>query len=108
MSYLSIRIKEFAGNNKNGSNKQDYEMRQSRMKKGITQRVDNRLTMTIPEFAEIIELSRNLACSLARQDKLPVPVIKLGPKRLVVSRRAVEQLLNEGKPIMAADEKPPF
>ncbi len=57
-----------------------------------------RLTMTIPEFAEVCGISRNLAYLLARQDSLPVPVIKLGPKRMVVSRRAVLNLLvNNGK-----------
>jgi len=64
------------------------------MRKDTTQKPDGRLTMTIPEFAVATGCSRNLAYSLARQDKLPVPVIKLGDKRLVVSRRAVEQLLN--------------
>jgi predicted DNA-binding transcriptional regulator AlpA len=64
------------------------------MWKGSTQKSDDRLTMTIPEFAAATGCSRNLAYSLARQDKLPVPVIKLGAKRLVVSRRAVERLLD--------------
>ncbi len=64
------------------------------MRKGATQKFDDRLTMTIPEFAAATGCSRNLAYSLARQDKLPVPVIKLGAKRLVVSRRAVERLLD--------------
>jgi len=53
----------------------------------------DRLTLSIPEFAAMTGCSRHLAYSLARQDKLPVPVIKLGVKRLVVSRRAVERLL---------------
>jgi len=52
--------------------------------------------MTIPEFAEATGISRNLAYSLARQDKLPVPVIHLGGKRMVISRRAVERLLENG------------
>ena len=51
------------------------------------------LTMTIPEFAEATGCSRNLAYSLARQDKLPVQVIRLGEKRMCVSRRAVLALL---------------
>jgi predicted DNA-binding transcriptional regulator AlpA len=53
----------------------------------------DRLTLSIPEFAAMTGCSRHLAYSLARRDKLPVPVIKLGAKRLVVSRRAVERLL---------------
>lgn len=48
--------------------------------------------MTIPEFAEATGISKNLAYSLAREDRLPVPVIHLG-KRMVLSRRAVLALL---------------
>lgn len=53
---------------------------------------NERLTMTIKEFAEATGISKNLAYDLARRDKLPVPVIKLG-KRMVLSRRAVLALL---------------
>ena len=52
-----------------------------------------RLTMTIPEFAEATGCSRNLAFRLARQNQLPVPVIYIGAKRMFVSRRAVDALL---------------
>ena len=52
------------------------------------------LTMTIPEFAEATGCSRNLAFRLARQNKLPVPVIFIGPKRMCVSRKAVLALLS--------------
>ncbi|MBI4188307.1 MAG: helix-turn-helix domain-containing protein [Chloroflexi bacterium] len=58
---------------------------------------DERLTMTIPEFAQATGISRNLAYSLARQDSLPVAVIKLGPKRMVLSRKAVLALLQDNK-----------
>jgi len=57
---------------------------------------NERLVLTIPEFAEATGISRNLAYSLARRDKLPVPVIHLGPKRMVISRRAVQKLLENG------------
>ena len=57
---------------------------------------NERLTLTIPEFAAATGISENLAYSLARQDKLPVPVIHLGEKRMVVSRRAVLKLLQGG------------
>jgi len=53
-----------------------------------------RLTMTIPEFAEATGCSRNLAFRLARQDKLPVKVIFIGSKRMYVSRQAVLALLS--------------
>ena len=54
---------------------------------------NERLTMTIPEFAAATGCSRNLAYSLARHDKLPVPVIRLGERRMCVSRRSVLLLL---------------
>jgi len=53
-----------------------------------------RLTMSIPEFAEATGVSRNLAFRLARQNKLPVEVIFIGEKRMCVSKRAVEALLS--------------
>jgi len=59
---------------------------------------NQRLTMTIPEFAEATGISKNLAYDLARREKLPVPVIKLG-KRMVLSRKAVLALLEgDSKP----------
>ena len=48
--------------------------------------------------AEAIGCSRNLAYSLARRNRLPVPVIKLGQKRICVSRRSVEMLLQGNGP----------
>ena len=54
---------------------------------------NERFTMTIPEFAAVIGCSRYLAYSLARQNKLPVKVIRLGENRMVVSRKAVLALL---------------
>ena len=56
---------------------------------------NERLTMTITEFAAACQISRGLAYDLARHDKLPVPVIKLG-RRMVLSRKAVEALLGAG------------
>ena len=54
---------------------------------------NERLTLTIPEFATLTGCSNNLAYSLARQNKLPVPVIHLGAKRICLSRKAVLELL---------------
>jgi len=56
------------------------------------------LVMSIPEFAKATGCSRNLAYSLARQNRLPVPVIFIGNRRMVVSRRAVMALLEAGRP----------
>ena len=58
---------------------------------------DDRLTMTISEFAKLYGCSRQLAYSLAREDRLPVPVIHLGLHRTVISRSAVMDLLAERK-----------
>ncbi|MFC1969076.1 helix-turn-helix transcriptional regulator [Chloroflexota bacterium] len=54
---------------------------------------NSKLAMTIPEFATVTGCSKNLAYQLARQNRLPVPVIFIGGKRMCVSRKAVEQLL---------------
>lgn len=54
------------------------------------------LVMSIPEFARACSISRGLAYSLARQNLLPVPVIRLG-RRMVLSRKAVTELLEAGK-----------
>jgi len=55
-----------------------------------------RLTMTIPEVAKVLGVSRGLAYQLAKQDGLPgISVLHLG-KRLLVSRQAIERLLQQG------------
>lgn len=51
------------------------------------------LTMTIPEVARALGISKNLAYELAKQDKLPVKVLRVGEKRLMVSRHAMTVLL---------------
>jgi excisionase family DNA binding protein len=56
-------------------------------------REGERLTMTLPEFAKATGCSRGLIYDLARRDKLPVPVIRLG-RRMVLSRKAVLALLS--------------
>jgi len=53
---------------------------------------DERLTVTIPEFAELAGISKNQAYILAANDALGVKVIRLG-KRYVLPRRAVLRLL---------------
>ncbi len=57
---------------------------------------DASLVITIPAFAKMLGISRGSAYSLARQNKLPVNVIKLG-RRMVLSRKAIEALLGAGK-----------
>ena len=50
------------------------------------------LTISVEEAAKMLGISRNLGYTLARQGKLP-GCLKLGQKRLVVSRIAIEKLL---------------
>ncbi len=56
---------------------------------------DECLTLSIETASRILGISRNLGYLLARQGKLP-GVIKLGKKRLVVSRIVIERLI-QGK-----------
>jgi excisionase family DNA binding protein len=53
-----------------------------------------KFTMTIPEVASALGISRGLAYELAKRDKLPVKVLRIGEKRIVVSRQALEDLLS--------------
>jgi len=55
-------------------------------------RSEERLTYTISEAAAKLGISRNLAYELARRGQLP-GVIKLGQKRLVVSKVQLQNLL---------------
>lgn len=58
---------------------------------------DDRLTLTIPEVARLLGISRNLAYELANQGK--IPVLRLSQRRLVVPRDALQRMLAEaGKP----------
>lgn len=52
------------------------------------------LTVTIPEVAKALGISRGLAYQLARRNELRLPVIQLGDKRMVVPRQALEALLS--------------
>jgi predicted DNA-binding transcriptional regulator AlpA len=54
---------------------------------------DDKLTMSIPEFAAAMGVSKATAYDLAKRDALPVKVLRIGEKRMVVSRKAVLALL---------------
>jgi len=58
-------------------------------------RLENRLTLSIEQASAMLGISRNLGYKLARQGKLP-GVIPIGDKRLVVSKVAIEKLLESG------------
>ncbi|MFC1965708.1 helix-turn-helix domain-containing protein [Chloroflexota bacterium] len=53
---------------------------------------DKTLTISVSDAAKMLGISRNLGYNLARQGKLP-GVLKLGEKRMVVSKVAIERLL---------------
>ena len=53
---------------------------------------NERLTMTLPEFAKACGISKGLVYELAKRHELPVNVLRFG-RRLCVSRKAVEDLL---------------
>ena len=59
----------------------------------MTDTVDERRTVDVPEAARILGISRSLAFQLARQGELP-GCIRLG-NRLVVSVRELERVLGE-------------
>ncbi|MDP9358104.1 MAG: helix-turn-helix domain-containing protein [Chloroflexota bacterium] len=51
-----------------------------------------RQTLSISDLAIMLGIDRSSAYELAKHDRLPVPVFRVG-RRLLVSRRAVDQLL---------------
>lgn len=55
-------------------------------------------TYTLPEVAIRLGTSPRHVRELARDGRLPVPVLRVG-KRVVVSRRAVERFLDSGTPV---------
>jgi excisionase family DNA binding protein len=55
-------------------------------------------TANVGEVAERLAISRSLAYKLAREDRLPVPVIRLG-RRIVVPRRALDRLLRSDESV---------
>jgi len=62
-------------------------------------------TMPLLEFAGIIGISTTHAYDLARKNELPVPVFKAGQK-WIVSRRAVDALLDARHPVTATVADP--
>lgn len=58
---------------------------------------ENSLILTIPQVAKALQISLGLAYRLAREDALPVKVIKCG-RRMLVSKKALEALLEVEKP----------
>lgn len=61
-----------------------------------TKNTVERQTVNLPDAFKMLGISRPVGYELAKQDKLPVPVIRLG-NRMVVSKRALEAVLNATK-----------
>ncbi len=57
--------------------------------------MDNKLTFTVPEAAELLGISRALPYELVGRQELPA--LRLG-RRLVIPRRALEALLDAFDP----------
>ena len=55
-----------------------------------------RETVNIETVGKVLGISRAVAYDLARRDQLPVPVMRLG-HRMVVSKRAIEEVLDARK-----------
>lgn len=55
-----------------------------------------KMTLSIEEAAEVLGIGRNLCYDRVKTGE--IPVIKIG-KRLLVPRRALEKLLEQGRPI---------
>lgn len=51
-----------------------------------------KMTLSIPEVAKTLGISRNFAYELAIRDELP-GLIRLGQKRVVCSKLAIDRLL---------------
>jgi excisionase family DNA binding protein len=62
------------------------------------------LVMSVEEFAQAMQISRTFAYQLCRENKAPVPVIRLG-RRMVLSRKAVDQVLASGNATESQNER---
>ena len=61
-----------------------------------------KLTRTVDEAAKILGIGRNLCYDTVKTGE--IPVIKIG-RRLLVPRRALEKLLEQGQPVSLAHSK---
>jgi len=55
-----------------------------------------RATYTVEEAATLLGIGRTLAYELIRRNKFPVPVIRLGARRIVVPRVPLDEMLAGG------------
>ncbi len=64
-----------------------------------------RQTVNMPTAFKMLGISRPVGYELARRNALPVPVIRMG-NRMVVSKRALDAVLNATKPNDGNDAVP--
>jgi len=60
----------------------------------MSDRMEHRQTLSVEETSSILGISRNLGYALARKGELP-GCIRLGEKRFVVSKEAIDKLLQK-------------
>ena len=63
---------------------------------------EERVTFTVEETAKLLGIGRQLAYDKVKTGE--IPVIKIG-RRLLVPRRALEKLLEQGQPVTPAHSK---
>ncbi len=63
---------------------------------------NQRLTLSVEEAAKILGIGRNLCYDRVKTGE--IPVIKVG-RRLLVPRRALEKLLEQGQPVTSVHLK---
>ena len=59
-------------------------------------RSSGRATYTVEEAATLLGIGRTLAYELIRRSESPVPVIRLGARRIVVPRVPLDEMLGRG------------
>jgi len=63
---------------------------------------EERLTLTVEETAKLLGIGRQLAYERVKTGE--IPVVKIG-RRLLVPRRALEKLLEQGQAVTTVDSK---
>ena len=64
--------------------------------------MEDKLTLSVEETAKVLGIGRNLCYDRVKTGE--IPVIKIG-RRLLVPRRALEKLLEQGQAVTLVDSK---
>jgi len=64
--------------------------------------MEDKQTLSVEEAAKVLGIGRNLCYDRVKTGE--IPVIKIG-RRLLVPRRALEKLLEQGRPVTLANSK---